>query len=795
MRARFTKMSGNVPDSFAKEGELALTVNSILREGSVRPLPPLPEFSPLSEGDTVTVGNITATVTDDGILYAMQEGTGKKILGSRPPEAAISFGMLKAGLLNGKERMEVAASCLPVINQEGGWSTDTLRNPPSAADLEELSGLLNRQINDAIRDTVETGGYVWQPFFVRFAYRMFDGSHCFHSPPILMTPVTTVPQICLSDLEDAGDGRKRCDSTLRIPYFRLICRIGPTASLSDLAGWGDVIAGIDIFVSAPVKTYDTERTLPKVPYCSARNFYLSGRPGRSMDISTESPTGTIFTGTYSEGEEDPFADHETELSSLNGEEIFWRLPVNPNFSRDIESAATFYHVAHLPISLLCSVTATTDIPVGINLTEGSETLSDDYLSRHDILPACLATAGGRLVAGGIDMRIPKPFPLSLSLPPQSGDQHLPITMAVRTRSRGRLSAREVTHGATQVSVRPLSSSFPRYIYYPDRSAWLLSIYREGEGVYEIPLTPHPTLNGAYFFGGLATSAELAVRYKSGNSMPTLAEAGLTPMTGGEGSRIIVSLASNPFVFPAGCSGNVGSGCIRALIPLSKGYTSERSGQYPLCAIADDGVWTVEISREGEVGGCRFVGTRWRAEEAPRRVITLSSGGVFISDGKVYRLDGNTVVALPQLPAYSDTLYPGLSPDSRLVFDAAEELLYILPPGDSPVYIYSFSEDMWSVCDDNTKSATIVTRPFRLDQEGAPHRIKEILMEGIIDEPKDITMILYGSYDLSLWHPIGHGATHIRLTDGNPYRYYRVKITIAMSPDATFTSYPEGLLIH
>lgn len=91
-------------------------------------------------------------------------------------------------------------------------------------------------------------GYFTAPFFVRFAYRLFDGSHAMHTVPILMVPTTW--GCPLTSVRVYGGGRVEFD-----PLFsasRLTADIDIPANISD---WSDVITHIDIYVSQQAISY------------------------------------------------------------------------------------------------------------------------------------------------------------------------------------------------------------------------------------------------------------------------------------------------------------------------------------------------------------------------------------------------------------------------------------------------------------------------------------------------------------------------------------------------------------
>lgn len=99
------------------------------------------------------------------------------------------------------------------------------------------------------------------PFFVRYAYRMYDGSTLtMHSAPIFMTPSERTAFVVESeDINPKAESNETNlvnDKDLYYHYMcgKLMCAIDK--STIDFDTYGDIISSIDIFVSAPIYTYD-----------------------------------------------------------------------------------------------------------------------------------------------------------------------------------------------------------------------------------------------------------------------------------------------------------------------------------------------------------------------------------------------------------------------------------------------------------------------------------------------------------------------------------------------------------
>ena len=124
----------------------------------------------------------------------------------------------------------------------GGVSNLTLDDQYKKFIYDRVFGLVNIAHN-----ALTQKGYFYAPFFVRFALRMYDGSHIMHTPPQLMI---------------AGAAGKPLlgvkETNLRYPYLSpLFCasRLCADIKLFDCDKWGDLITHLDVFVSAPIVSY------------------------------------------------------------------------------------------------------------------------------------------------------------------------------------------------------------------------------------------------------------------------------------------------------------------------------------------------------------------------------------------------------------------------------------------------------------------------------------------------------------------------------------------------------------
>lgn len=121
-----------------------------------------------------------------------------------------------------------------------------------------------------------------EPFFVCYAIRLYDGSHVCISSPVLIVPPYSVPYLFHTSGGNGGqDGYNKASiSTWGFYSFNLLVRKGSGADaavIDALDQWGDLISGIDIFVSAPIYRLDYNR-LPAVWWLDTSNLAIQFFP-------------------------------------------------------------------------------------------------------------------------------------------------------------------------------------------------------------------------------------------------------------------------------------------------------------------------------------------------------------------------------------------------------------------------------------------------------------------------------------------------------------------------------------
>lgn len=101
-------------------------------------------------------------------------------------------------------------------------------------------------------------GYFTSPFFVRFAYRLFDTTHAMHTVPVLLVPTTWgAPLTSVRVLEGGGVNFD--------PMFSASQLTADIELPEDFADWSDIITHIDVYVTPQAISYtDSAESLVSV---------------------------------------------------------------------------------------------------------------------------------------------------------------------------------------------------------------------------------------------------------------------------------------------------------------------------------------------------------------------------------------------------------------------------------------------------------------------------------------------------------------------------------------------------
>lgn len=781
------------------------------------------------------VGNTLIIATEDGLEYFLWRGDNYTRLKSRPPFISIDFGAYQAGTLTDKNEVTIPGQCAP------SWSS--FQDPPDKAMLEEFTQMGYGLLLSTIADKVTQEGYFYQPFFVRYAYRLYDGSYNWHSAPILILPTIIPPIIKYSDnVSNPTSSSIPATLQLSIPYFGLAYRI-LSDGVNELHDWFDIIAGIDIFISAPIYTYDQSKNLPVRPVRQLSAILSGVSPDKTMSSSgrpTEVIADEVFVGHYGDGILSGYVDHTIKKADYN--QLCLYIPQHESFYENIRDTHDFYKVAEIDLYNIKAMTSMAQLKFkdkNLSSLTSRQRLEDEYQSHCKIAASSVYAFNSRLNLGGVRIVPAEPFPIRsiMQYGDPSGESAASVRITVWTRLNG-IKCYAVHNGVSSIEAdvwHNPEKNFPRYIYYPDASAYKMEFYLSDTQKYTIDLVPHDFLNGAYYFKG---KESMGVNPLPANAEPETSDC---PSSLSAGSKIYTSEVNNPFLFTATGINTVGSGDVYAICTAAKALSQGQFGQFPLYAFTSEGVWALETGANGA-----YVARQPITRDVcinPDGITQIDSAVLFPTDRGIMLISGSqtecisetinseTPFDLLDLPgmdkihamlghldsaARPDTCLPIL-PFSEflagcgMLYDYIHQRVIVFNGKCTYAYVYSLKTRLWgmmysdistavksypealainknnnlvdfSSLSEDEVPALLVTRPLKLDAPDILKTVDTIIQRGHFRKGH-VQSVLYGSRDLVNWSLVWSSKDHyLRGFRGSPFKYFRIVLLCNLSPE-------------
>ena len=101
-------------------------------------------------------------------------------------------------------------------------------------------------------------------FFLRYAYRLYDGSLTRHSAPILMVCTTSCAPIVACDHILTEEKMGHVYFSVTGMLHQLDYAVINESELNLLKNWSDIVKSVDIFISKPIYTYDQNGECDKI---------------------------------------------------------------------------------------------------------------------------------------------------------------------------------------------------------------------------------------------------------------------------------------------------------------------------------------------------------------------------------------------------------------------------------------------------------------------------------------------------------------------------------------------------
>lgn len=664
------------------------------------------------------IGNTLVVLASDGLHYILWKAGEYHYLGTHLPELDLQFSTCRCAFSPPRTASEFS---IGDTSKDQPYFNDIIRDK----DIKEgicmsIMAAVNSRMAAAYKKNLFT-----MPFFVRYAYRLYDGETItMHSAPIFMALPDSPPTVNMrwNIHEDgkvypavSGDGHTRfygCDCNF--PGYMLHYRVVDEAQVEELKQWSDIIDRVVVYVSP--------------------QFYTYNQAAKDEDITIGKETS--------------------------------ELPLNKNFNHQVVNNASFHLVAEYEIDKLGDKSHDIDLsrssrsgyggnemhssycqvrldfePTNDNIVV-RDLMPDDYQS-HDLLLAtdksAAFTYNKRINLAGLKRKLFKGFsPCCLWFDYDQVENDDGTTTTGRTGRAGWARNREGGSQTTDNDTNELmcqctvvvknddvgeivmrSESRKMYFYNDKRIVWFfypntkaVRAYFDIEGdIIEVPLQQHPSLNGAYYYGLAETSEQIA-----GVELPVESpdEDRIINMP----NKVYTSEVFNPFYFPMLGINTVGAARILGLCAAVRPVSTGQVGYADLYIFTDNGVWVAKITNEGVYSDVTLVTgdvciNAASITQMETTVLFSTARGIMLISGSRAQCISHAIddegAFVPGMTGYIDQLaelnglgvidvqpFRAFLPDCRSVYDYKGQRIIVYNPHFPYAYIYSLESNKWGM---------------------------------------------------------------------------------------------------
>jgi hypothetical protein len=570
------------------------------------------------------VGNTLVVLTSAGARYYLWTGGGYKFLGTKIPELKMRFSLVQA-----------PHSDLSTENYDGLTcfsSSDLMefRDAELGTTRDNVTTFFLGNITRFVEDQ-KAKGNVCCPFFIRYCYRLFDGTtYTLFSNPVLMIPNSVSPVMSTTVVleKSVSEGYQvtlhasfKDGSSSRI-YYKI------DNAPSELQEWTDIISNVQVSMTPQV-----------YPFRQDVNVYRFYRPGETAENGfriTASVTRSNTSGSSQGYQDSDFLrrdlSYEVTTDSSGSTTTNVRLETKnaKDFENELLGLSQFYKVAEFSISEVLESSGWQQLLVtGSSLSNlvMMESAEDSYDYRsHDRIIA----EGAFVYNQRLHLFDASYVPFGGFALPYQGQYFYESTARNNTLIYTYLHAGNGTDRVVCSEAVSMNFGLGQFLYYPSTNAYKMVI-NAGAEVYSINLSPHPFLNGAYAIGWTSLDLQTASLSTVETNVDSIAEL----------NKLYVSEVGNPFVFPPGSIYTVGTGRILGVSNIATPLSQGQFGQFPLLVFCSDGNFAMSVSSEGSYTTVAPIQrdvciTPSTITQTDREVVFISDRGVMMTDGTSLR---------------------------------------------------------------------------------------------------------------------------------------------------------------
>lgn len=448
-----------------------------------------------------------------------------------------------------------------------------------------------------------------QPFFVRTAYKLFDGSYTHISNPILMLPcVTTNSYARYYHEEDVN-------KLTVITHFRNMW----VDMADDLSLFSDIIDDVVVFASDGIDPYDLYGDLPIYTFTQADEGVKTIHDGVYQINSHSNPT---YRSLYHATKLEPgHADYQGTESA-----IFLTIDALPkkkaeDYLMELESTSVFYKLCELGLKPFHgNIAAKIQPGVMENLTTQQQLKEDDYFSRNRLYPQFTYSYNSRLNLANVSRGFFEGYDFFMPWDWSNSDETHVYDFYVTLRLEGGI---KVIHHRSQ----PTKQKQGVFFFYPDSRATHVVIIRDkdsggGTCVCDSDLKESAGLNGAYCLRGMPGTQ--ITDEDSVTPMPAIPETNNGDVETLP-NYVITSEVNNPWVYKAEGYYKVSTGKILGISSITQALSQGQFGEYPLLVFSETGIWAMSVDGTG----------LYQAIHPMSREVCINACSITQTDGAVF----------------------------------------------------------------------------------------------------------------------------------------------------------------
>lgn len=651
---------------------IAIASSSIywfMQDGTLGSSTPIKSFDYESAVLSVnSIGNTLIIVATDGLHYALWGDGGYKYLSQKPPFVEIAFsisddypenysngGVDAEGSANGFREafQQTTYSCNDIFNKVkismneisiGNAECLTIKEDKQSDVTQSIYALVNRTNNLIARK-----GRFYANFFVRYCYRMFDGSMIMHSSPVFI-PVQ-VPDsymvLCANAFSlnvtdgvintsdeftfQREDGK---NNTFKVHITKAAFIYYPRnvdlkytildAKRDELEEWKDVIKSVDVFITPPISNVDTSEKISSLRV--GRKNYKLGYGLLSLKFVSNS---------------NKIGDTSVYFPSLSEDA----------YRNKLKNTSAFYKVCSLKLSDL-AICSAKKLPVDKNAVYQvslQEQMKDDYKTHNSLFAQGGYVYNHRLNLYGMKEKLFQGFNGSVMLPGQyilkydDSTDNLKyrykiqkIVVSLNTTSGTKyVESSDKFFSRLDIDVFMISNLVK---FYPDSRADKMAIFckdsSDNDVIFVFPLEQCAELNGVMHMGDFTDNYEQYKVDSFNYAVDDVVELS---------NKIYTSESDNAFYFPLNGINTVGIGTIQGIASTTRALSQGQFGQYPLMAFSTDGIWAMEVSSQGTYSSIHPISREVCSN--PKSITQLDQSVLFATNRSLSRIAESQVASM------------------------------------------------------------------------------------------------------------------------------------------------------